>query len=830
MSVITSTIDMLYSIEVIRDIISAGTKNLHPAEISSLLTDSRNLSEAAGTLFFAFETRHNDGHKYIRELADQGVRNFVIQKRLPEFDKLQNCNFLQVGDTLQALQKLAIHHRNQFRIPIVGITGSNGKTIVKEWLYQLLNEEFNIVRSPRSYNSQIGAPLSVCQLEPGTELGIFEAGISQVNEMGRLQTIIHPTIGILTNIGDAHQENFRSLQEKALQKLLLFKDSDVLIFDKDDYFLETVVDEACLTQRALAWSRKDNQAPLFISSIRKEGGLTRIDFTFLGIEKSISIPFLDEASIENAIHCLAVVLYLRPIMPNMEEKFLHLEPVDMRLDVKKGINNCILINDSYNSDIHSLEIALDFMSTRLSDSKRKTTLILSDILQSGISPKTLYNKVETLVKQKKVNRIIGIGNDLCANAERFSIESEFYLTTDEFLVADRFDRFKDEVILIKGSRRFMFEKITAQLEGRVHETILEVDLDAIVHNFNYFRSRLQPATRVIAMIKAFGYGIGAYELAKTLQNQRCDYLAVALADEGVELRQAGISIPIMIMNPEMSSFNAIFQHRLEPEIYNFRLMDAFIRESERRGIVDYPAHLKFDTGMHRLGFEPGDVGKIVSRLKAQKGIKVRSVFSHLAGADAEALDDYTRQQFATFDRIVQELETSLPYPVMKHILNSAGIERFPECQHDMVRLGISLYGIPSVEGQDLKTVATLKSTILQIRSLKAGETVGYGRKGLLNRDSRIACIPIGYADGLNRRLSNGAGHFWVNGALCPIVGNICMDITMIDVTDAQAEEGDQVIVFGRELPVESIADTLGTIPYEIFTSISPRVKRVYFRE
>lgn len=821
---------MPYSIETICEIVSAQKREMIAADISTLLTDSRNLSEPAGTLFFALKTKHNDGHKYIKELAERGVYNFVVQEYYEEFNQMKDCNFLWVNDTLQALQKVAIHHRNCFQIPVVGITGSNGKTIVKEWLYQLLNDEFNIVRSPRSFNSQIGVPLSVWQLEEDTQLGIFEAGISQPNEMGRLQVIIKPTVGILTNIGDAHQESFMSLQEKALQKLLLFKNCDILIYDGDDYFIENAIDHACLAQRAFFWSRKDSQAPLFISRIKQEETFTRIDFTFIGIDNSIRIPFVDEASIQNAIHCLAAVLYLRPSISNLEERFFHLEPVDMRLDVIKGINNCILINDAYNSDIHSLEIALDFMSTRLSHSNRKTTLILSDILQSGILPKTLYNKVEALIKQKKVSRIIGIGKDLQSNSDRFHIEKEFYGSTDEFLEAGRFDRFKDEVILIKGSRKFQFEKITAQLEGKVHETILEVDLDAIVHNFNYFRSLLKPRTKMIAMIKAFGYGIGSYELAKTLQNQRCDYLAVALADEGAELRQAGITTPILIMNPEMNSFNTIFEYRLEPEIYSFRLMDAFIKESERRGITHYPVHLKFDTGMHRLGFEPDDVEAIASRLKLQKGIRVRSVFSHLAGADSDVFDAYTRQQFSLFESTVSQLEGSLPYPFMKHILNSAGIQRFPEQQWDMVRLGISLYGIPTVEGQDLRTVATLRSIILQIRKLKAGETVGYSRKGVLHRDSLIACVPIGYADGLDRHLSNGVGAFLVNGRLCPIVGNICMDITMIDVTDADAREGDRAEIFGKDLPVERIAEQLDTIPYEVFTSISPRVKRVYFRE
>ncbi len=821
---------MKYAIKSIRDIISAEKSNLLPAEIGILSIDSRNVSDPAETLFFALETKHNDGHKYITELYQKGVYNFVVRKHLPEFASMPDCNFLTVKDPLAALQKLAAHHRRKFNIPVIGITGSNGKTIVKEWLYQLLNEDFNIVRSPRSYNSQIGVPLSVWQLEEDTQLGIFEAGISQPNEMNRLEKMIRPTVGILTNIGDAHQESFISLQEKALQKLLLFKDCDTLIYDGDNHFIEDCIEQACLSHKVFFWSRKDTQAPLFVSSIRKKDTGSTIDFAFLGMENRIEIPFTDEASIENAIHCLAVTMYLRPTIEHLQEKFHRLEPVDMRLDVKNGIHNCILINDTYNSDIHSLEIALDFMGTRLSGGNMKATLILSDILQSGILPKSLYKKVAILAEKKKINRIIGIGKDLSENADKFNMEKEFYLTTDEFLQSGNFNRFHDEVILIKGSRHFQFEKISALLEAKVHETILEVDLDAIVHNFKYFRSHIRPTTKIVCMIKAFGYGIGSYELAKTLQNQRCDYLAVALADEGAELRMEGITIPIMVMNPEMSSFNTIFQYNLEPEIYNFRLMDAFIRETERRGITDYPVHIKFDTGMHRLGFRPEDTGEITSRLKAQKGIKVRSIFSHLAGSDSPEFDAYTHSQFEKFDCISETIHQSLPYPVMKHILNSAGIERFPDHQMDMVRLGISLYGVPTVAGQDLKTVATLKSTILQIRDVAAGETVGYSRRGLLTRDSKIACIPIGYADGLNRHLSNGAGVCWVNGTLCPIVGNICMDITMIDVTDAQAQEGDPVIIFGKEIPVESIAEKLGTIPYEIFTSVSPRVKRVYFRE
>lgn len=820
---------MKYKIEDIAGIIAAKNKKLYPSTIEFLLTDSRNLSVAGSSLFFAIITKYNDGHKYVTDLYDKGVRNFVVQILMPEFEKMNDANFLFVQDSVMALQRLAIHHRKNFEIPVIGITGSNGKTIIKEWLYQLLNEDFNVLRSPRSYNSQIGVPLSVWRLNEQTQLGIFEAGISMPYEMIRLEPIIRPTIGIFSNLGDAHQENFYSLQEKCLEKLKLFTNCDTLIYDGDNHFIEECIELSCLSHKTFAWSKKNSEAPLFISKTEKQEENTIIHFSFLGMEQKVRIPFTDDASIENAIHCLAAALYLKPGSTHLFEKFLKLESVDMRLDVKKGINNSILINDTYNSDINSLEIALDFMIGRALGSNLKPVLILSDILQSGALPKVLYKKVSSLIKIKGIKKIIGIGRDLKENEDKFDIEKSFYLTTEDFLREVNLNSFQNEIILIKGSRRFEFEKITTLLEEKVHETILETDLDAIIYNFNYFRSKLKPETKLIAMVKAFGYGIGAYELAKTLQNQRCDYLAVAVADEGAELRANGIQMPVIIMNPEMHTFNTLFQYNLEPEIYNFRLLDAIIKDSERRGITDFPVHIKLDTGMHRLGFQPHDIEEIARRVKIQKGVQVRSVFSHLAGSDSPDLDYYTQQQVDCFQKTASKFENLLGYPLLKHILNSAGIERFPEYQFDMVRLGIGLYGISSVPGNHLQTVATLKSTILEIQELKAGETVGYSRKGILIRDSRIACIPVGYADGLDRRLSNGKGKVYVNGTLCPIIGNICMDICMIDVTDANAGEGDKVIIFGKEIAVEEIAKTLETIPYEIFTSISPRVKRIYFK-
>lgn len=821
---------MEYAITDVAQIIGAKTNTLHEATISILLTDSRRLSFPETTLFFALPTKTNDGHRYVQDLYKLRVRNFVVSRMLPEFESMTDANFLLVKDTLRALQKLATHHRKRFSIPVIGITGSNGKTVVKEFLYQLLHNEFDIVRSPRSYNSQIGVPISVWEMNEKNTLGIFEAGISQPDEMEYLQPIIAPTIGVLTSIGEAHQENFISLNQKCQEKLTLFTDSEAIIYDGDNAFIANAIESACLSHKAIAWSRTDTEAPLYIESIEKRADDTIIRCTLLGFDKTYVIPFTDDASIENVIHCLAVMLYLKPTSVNDEAKFAHLEPVEMRLDVKEGINNCLLINDTYNSDINSLDIALDFQQSRKVGKDLKSTLILSDILQTGTLPKSLYKKVVDLIERKKVNRLIGIGRDLKEYASLFpeKLEKEFYQTTDEFIASPSIRKFQNELILLKGSRHFHFERISELLEKKVHETILEVNLSAIVHNFNVYRSKLKPETKMVCMVKASGYGVGSYELAKTLQEHHCDYLAVAVADEGAALRKEGITIPIIVMNPEFSSFNTLFEYNLEPEVYSFRLLNAMIRETERRGIIAYPVHVKIDTGMHRLGFQPDEVIALCERLKTQSGVRVRSVFSHLVGSDSYVFDDFTHEQIEKFQHAAAALEDGLEHKVIKHILNTGGIERFTEYQMDMVRLGIGLYGVSASGMAGLQTVSTLKTTILQIQHVPAGDSIGYSRRSYVNRDSRIAIIPIGYADGLDRHFSNGHGEVVVRGKRCPIIGNICMDACMVDVTDCDAEEGDSVIVFGKELPVEELSDRLKTIPYEILTSVSPRVKRIYY--
>jgi alanine racemase len=814
----------------ISKIIHSQSCPLQNVDIHILLTDSRSLSEPAVTLFFALCTEYNDGHRYILDLYEKGVRNFVVQHNFTGMDCIPEANCLWVNDTLAALQQLAAYHRRQFNIPVVGITGSNGKTIVKEWLYQLLHDKFSIVRSPRSYNSQTGVPLSVWQLDKQTQLGVFEAGISLPKEMERLKSIIFPTIGIFTAIGEAHQENFFSQEEKCMEKLILFESAEKIIYNEDRMLIKYCMEKKGFLDKTFSWSAKNENASLYISKIEKKIDYTIIAYTMQGTRCTLKIPFTDDASIEDAIHCLAFILYLVPDLKDLPARFEKLDPVAMRLDVSKGINGNILINDTYNSDINSLSIALDFMARRSTDNQLKRVLILSDILQSGMVPAAFYRKVAELVHQKQVQHIIGIGPNLMSHSNLFNVEKDFYPSTGVFLSSGNWYGLKNAIILIKGSRKSRFERISEQLEEKVHRTVLEVNLDAVIHNLKYFRSKLKPDTKVICMVKAFGYGIGSYELAKTLQERGADYLAVALADEGAELRREGITMPILVMNPEKHAFNTLFEYRLEPEIYNLNMLDTVIRETGRRGILSYPIHIKLNTGMNRLGFDVQDIPILADKLNFQTGTLVKSVFSHLAGSDSPFLDDYTEQQIELFSQMSNQLEQLLNYPVMRHLLNSAGIERFPQAQFDLVRLGIGLYGISAVDEKALQWVASLKTRILQIRNIKGGETVGYSRNGILNRDSRIAYIPVGYADGLDRRLGNGNGNVFINGKLCPIIGNICMDICMVDITDAKAEEGDEVVLFGEQITISELADKLQTIPYEILTAISPRVKRVYYKE
>ena len=801
------------------------------ASIDWLLTDSRSLAFPETTLFFAIRTKLGDGHRYIDELYRRGVRNYVVGNVPENYETLYpEANFLLVVSPLKALQRLAERHREEYDVPVIGVTGSNGKTVVKEWLYQLLSPSMNVTRSPKSYNSQVGVPLSVCLLNANTEVGIFEAGISQPGEMQALKDIIQPTIGLMTNIGSAHQENFATIQEKCLEKISLFKDANVVIYCADDAVINECMETSLYTGDAIAWSRQNPNAPLYVSKVEKEDGGTNITYHYLGCESSMRIPFTDEASTQNCIHCLAVCLYLHIQPTEIAKRMAQLEPVAMRLEVIQGVRNCTLINDTYNSDVTSLDIALDFMNRRPEIGDKPKTLILSDILQTGLTTQELYQKVAEMVSHRGIDRLIGVGKDISASHSLFTnVKKTFFPDSEAMIESGLLDNISNEMVLIKGSRRFGFEEITAALSLRVHETTLDVNLEAIVENLNFYRSFMKPETKITCMVKASAYGAGAVEIAKTLQDRGVDYLAVAVADEGAELRRAGITTGIIVMNPEMTAFDTLFQYDLEPEVYNFKLLKALIHSAEKQGIQGFPIHVKLDTGMHRLGFNPQtDMPKVIDILKQQTALIPRSVFSHFVGSDSADFDAFSEKQYHLFLEGSSQLQAAFSHKILRHICNSAGIERFPERHLDMVRLGLGLYGIDPIDNRRLHNVTSLRTTILQIRDVKSGDSIGYSRRSYVDRNSRIAAIPIGYADGLNRHLGNRNAYCLVNGQKAPYIGNICMDVCMIDVTDIDCKEGDTVEIFGDKLPVTVLSDILDTIPYEILTSVSGRVKRVYF--
>lgn len=826
---------MNYSIDKIAENINAKRLGDAEAQISFILTDSRSLCFPEETLFFALHSERNDGHHYIDELYHRGVRNFVVEQLPDAFSSIyKQANFLQVDNSLLALQQLTTWHRSAFTIPIVGITGSNGKTMVKEWLSQLLSFDHNVTRSPKSYNSQIGVPLSVWLLNESSEIGIIEAGISKRGEMEALQKIIQPTIGVLTSLGAAHQENFSSIEEKCKEKLLLFKDTQALVYQMDDAIAAKCIEDFSYGGTLLGWSEKNKDAAFFVEKISKDTTTSTIEYCWQTATKGkFTLPFIDDASIQNCITCAAISLYLGMKPETLAERMPMLEPVAMRLEVKEGQHGCTLINDSYNSDINSLDIALDFMNRRPDQQKRARTLILSDILQSGQTEKQLYCDVAELVQKRGIKKFIGIGSALMRQQEVFDGVEEryFFENVADFINSKVFNSLADEVILLKGARSFGFDQLTELLVKKVHETVLEVNLNAVVDNLNWYRSFLKPETKLVCMIKADAYGAGAVEIAKTLEEHRVDYLAVAVADEGATLRRNGIKSNIMIMNPEMSSFKTLFDYELEPEIYSFRLLDALIKAAEKEGITGYPVHIKFDTGMHRLGFNPRtDIAQLIEKLRHQNALIPRSVFSHFVGSDNNDFDSFSAEQFKLFDEGSKQLQSAFSHRILRHIDNSAGIEHFPERQLDMCRLGLGLYGINPRNNEIINNVSTLKTTILQMRNVPKGETVGYSRRGVIEKDSVIAAIPIGYADGLNRKLGNRNCYCLVNGQKADYVGNICMDVALIDVTGIDCEEGDSVEIFGDNLPVTILSNVLETIPYEVLTTVSNRVKRVYFQD
>ncbi|HXB13176.1 MAG TPA: bifunctional UDP-N-acetylmuramoyl-tripeptide:D-alanyl-D-alanine ligase/alanine racemase, partial [Bacteroidia bacterium] len=717
-----------------------------------------------------------------------------------------------------------------FKYPVLAITGSNGKTIVKEWLYQLLSPDKNIVRSPRSYNSQVGVPLSVWQMDSTNDLGIFEAGISLPDEMEKLEPIIKPTIGIFTNIGEAHSINFSDVGQKAKEKLKLFKAVQALIYCGDHKEIDDAIKSSLKNVSLFSWSEKEG-ADIWIKSVKKSESGAEINAVYKGKEVSVSIPFKDEASVENAIHCMAYMLCTGYDAAIISERMNKLQPVAMRMEMIKGMNDCTIINDVYNSDLNSLSVALDFLNQQKQHEQK--TIILSDIIQSGADEKELYTRVAEVIKAKKPSKLIGVGEAISRYAGLFDMEKHFFRNTEDFLNHINNFVFHNETILLKGARNFEFEKISRLLQYKAHETVLQINLDALIHNLNYFRSAIKPSTKIMAMVKAFSYGSGSFEIANVLQYHKADYLAVAYADEGVELRRAGISLPIMVMSPEPGSFDSMIRYQLEPEVFSFRTLQMLTNAIKRNSVTQpLPIHIKLDTGMHRLGFNPEDMEQLIELIKANSQIKVASLFSHLAASDAEQHKDFTLLQVTRFKEMSDKIMKAFTYPIMRHILNSAGIVRYPAAQFDMVRLGIGLYGVGVGENEQkkLENVSSLKTTISQIHHLKKSETIGYNRRGVLQNDAVIATVAIGYADGFGRELGNGKGGMWVRGKYVPIVGDVCMDMCMIDITGTNAQEGDEAIVFDNIAALLQMAKNMNTIPYEVLTSLSPRVKRIYVHE
>lgn len=790
------------------------------AELSTLATDSRKAVGGPGVIFFAIKGSNHDGHRFLSALYQQGIRNFVVEASVNAAE-LPNANIFQVSSSVAALQKIAAQHRSTFQLPIIGITGSNGKTIIKEWLFQLLSPDYNIVKNPGSYNSQIGVPLSAWQISAQHQLGIFEAGISRVGEMYKLEEILRPEIGIFTNIGPAHDEGFRNRKEKISEKLKLFYRCKTLVFCEDHLDIRDALNETSIPR--FSWGSSPN------ASLKVSKELNHYRVTHNGQDHALRLPFVDPASVENCFHCIAVMVHLGISFATIQQRILGLRSIPMRLELKEAINHCQIIDDTYNNDLGGLQISLQFLSHQ--NQKPKKRLILSDLLETGLTAGELSRQINALLRANKINAFVGIGENLSSAKNEFAdISAVFFASTEDFL--ERFDlsSLQNEVILVKGARNFRFERIVKALQKKLHGTVMEIDLNAVVHNLNFFRSILNPATKIMVMVKAFAYGSGSAEIANLLQYHKVDYLGVAYADEGVELRNNNIRLPVMVMNPSEETFDSILQHDLEPEIYSFRILNAWL---DFIGNKPAKIHLKVDTGMHRLGFQEDEIPALIEILKSNSHVKVASIFSHLAGADESIHDEFSNQQGELFSELSERIIAALGYRPLLHLLNSPGILRLKHLQFDMVRLGIGLYGVnPTEEKQNnLRPVATLKTVISQIRHVPVGQSIGYGRRGKVeNPDTLVGTIAIGYADGYSRAFSRGVGEVFVNGHRAKVIGNVCMDMTMIDLTGIPAREGDEVVVFGKELPITEVAARINTIPYEILTNTSERVKRVFVAE
>lgn len=815
-----------YRVEELAEIISADIIGNPTGLVEEVYFDSRNLFQPINGVFFAFDEFQQNGSKYISDAYEKGIRVFVTSK---VEDTEMDAVYLKVDSPLKALQEWGKYHRTQFRLKVIAITGSNGKTIVKEWLNQLLWENLSIVRSPKSYNSQIGVPLSVLRITAERNLGLFEAGISLPNEMQSLEEIIQPKIGVLTHIGSAHLENFSSKEELIKEKLKLFKNVESIVFNADDELVKDLILKE-FSDRKLFSFGNGNDNVIQLKSISNTDWGRIVNILFENQNLNFTIPFKDSASIENVLTTLTTIAALDLDVRKFLPKTSNLLPVEMRLEIKEAIRDSILINDTFNSDLHSVKVAMDVLAQQPFPHK---SLVLTDILQSNLEPDKLYRKVADLVNNYPINDLILIGDTLPKYRDWFKADARTFRTTDAFFKTLSVQNVNNEAILLKGSRPFQLEKISAFLEKKSHDTVLEINLQALIDNIKVFKNKLKPKTKMMAMIKANSYGTGSFEIAQTLEHHKIDYLGAAYADEGVELRKAGINLPILVMNPEQSSYGPIIDFKLEPEIYSLRVLKMFIKKLKEKSFTNpYPIHIKFDSGMNRLGFRKEELQELVEFLKEEKSVRIRSIFTHLATADLPSERKFALEQLERFDKAYEFISSELSIRPIKHALNSSGITHFSEYQYDMVRIGIGMYGISDDEEtqKQLKHVSTFKTLISQISTIEKGESVSYGRNFKAEKTTRIATIPVGYADGIRRAFGNGVGKMRVNGHLVPVVGTICMDMMMLDVTEIDCEEGDEVIIFGKNLSIVELAKQIDTIPYEILTSISSRVKRIYYRE
>jgi len=815
---------MNYTVQQIAEITNSqiiGDENLI---VKTIAFDSRIIYSTKNAAFIAINTQKNSGEKFIEAAIDRGITIIISEHQFPQFE---NVTWIIVDNSVDFLQKLAKYHFENSNLQSIGITGSNGKTILKEWLYQCLWNEFPTVKSPKSFNSQIGLPLSLLQINESHKLGIFEVGISKPNEMQKLENIFHPQIGLLTHIGTAHAANFESEEELIDEKIKLFKDSETIIYNGDNDLVDKKIKELYSSKKLISYGFKDHNKVFIKNNISKDENIV---VEYFGEEISFPANQRDEATLTNALALITVLKELGIENQKIVEKINALKAVEMRLEAIEGIKNNIVINDSFNLDLDSLKTALQFLNEY---NKAKKSLVLTDIVGVNSNSQELYEEVSELVNEQKFDSVFLIGDEISKFSDLFKSKTSTFINTQELIDSKHLTELENQIVLLKGARKFEIEKLKDLLELKKHDTVLEVNLNAILHNINYHKSLLKPETKMMAMVKANSYGLGSYEISEFLQHHHIDYLGVAYADEGVELRKKGITTPIVVMNPEQHSYDAIIEYNLEPEIYSFRVLDLFYEAVQKSGYdKKFPIHIKLETGMHRLGFKDFELDQLSETLN-ERNLKVQSIFSHLSSSDVPEEKEFTLKQLEVFEKNSSYFIEKLGYSPLRHILNSSGITSYTNHQYNMVRIGIGMLGeSPNSEIQkQLQSVVSFKTVISQISLVENGESVGYSRRYKTDHLTKIATIPVGYADGIPRLIGNQIGKVGINKTLAPIVGSICMDMMMLNVDNIpNVKEGDTVTVFNAKPSLKEFAAYCKTITYEVLTSISPRVKRIYIKD